>query len=229
METQIVTYCKINNSGVFLNGEPVLQRSASEDLAAFLGTVYKSIGLSYPKFFKMDRLCKLGILAAELVVRNTPGFAELSREDMALVFSNNASSLDTDRNHAAAIADKQNYFPSPSVFVYTLPNILTGEIALKHKITGENAFFVSEKFDAELMWMYCENLFREGSAASAICGWVDVDGDTASAFVYCIKNTNFKQENSGFSLKHNSENLTHLYSLYYGSRGNYREPEVTDH
>ena len=147
-----------------------LQGNLNEDTAGFLGNVYKSVELNYPKFFKMDKLCKLGTLAVELMIRNIPDFISFPKNEIAVVFSNNASSLESDRTHAAAIADKQNYFPSPSVFVYTLPNIVVGEIAIKHKITGENAFFVSEKFDPNLLSSYTDILLHTNHASTVLAG-----------------------------------------------------------
>ncbi len=196
-----------------LNSEPLAHGEETEDPAVFLAGLYKRFELNYPKFFKMDKLCKLGILATELLIRNTPGFDTFAKNEIALVFANNASSLESDRIHANAIADKENYFPSPSVFVYTLPNIVTGEIAIKHKITGENSFFVSEHFDAALMQTYAEILLQNSSTSTVVGGWINADGKDLDAFVYCVKNLNFKQENTGFSQLHNSTHLEHLYSL----------------
>lgn len=222
MESTISSYCRIKDGNLWLNGELFLRENKEEDLSAFLNSVYKKIELNYPKFFKMDKLCKLGVLAAEFVIRNTADFGKLSKEHMALVLSNSASSLDSDRNHISAIADKSHYFPSPSVFVYTLPNIVIGEIAIKHRITGENAFFVNQHFDAVLLHDYCELLFKNKAAQSALCGWVNVDGAEAEAFVYCVKNLNFKQENQGFLQAHNANNIQKLYNSEYGSTGDHQ-------
>ncbi|WP_317898304.1 hypothetical protein [Aurantibacillus circumpalustris] len=213
METVITSYCSIKNNSVSVNGKTFFEGQKSNDLAAFMSSLYKQIELNYPKFFKMDKLCKLGTLAAELVIRDKPDFNAFPKNEIALVISNNASSLESDRTHASAIADKQNYFPSPSVFVYTLPNIVIGEIAIKHKITGENAFFVSDKFDAELMYSYCDLLLKNANVSTVLGGWVNVDEQSAEAFVYCVKNLNFKQENEAFLKLHSSENLQHLFSL----------------
>ncbi len=168
--------------------------------------------MAYPKFFKMDKLCKLGVLATEMVVRKAPEISSIPKNETALIFSNSASSLDTDRQYQQSISDRQNYFPSPSVFVYTLPNILLGEIAIKHKITGENAFFVSERFDTKLMHTYTNLLLEKSAASTAICGWVNVDENAADAFVYCVKKPNFNQENEGSGLSHTASNLHQLYT-----------------
>lgn len=220
MASIMSAYCTIRDQKVWLNGALFYEANEPLDLSAFLGELYKQSEMTYPKFFKMDKLCKLGVLAAELVIRNTPDFAQLPLDDMGLVFSNAASSLDSDRTHAKAIADKQNYFPSPSVFVYTLPNIVIGEIAIRHKITGENAFFVSEKFDAETLYTYCHQLLESNTCSSVICGWVNVDAALAEAFVVCVKKLNFKQENVPSTQAFHSKNIQHLYSSHYGSTGN---------
>lgn len=212
MQNQIVTYCKISSNQVWLNGTSFYKDEAPEELSAFLGKLYKHLETAYPKFFKMDKLCKLGLLATELITRNSPGLSEISKNNVALVFSNSASSLDTDRQHQQSISDKQNYFPSPSVFVYTLPNILLGEIAIKHKFTGENAFFVSEYFDPKLMHSYTELLLLNSPTDAVISGWVNVDENSAEAFVYCVKKANFNGAKEGLSIAHSPENTQQLYN-----------------
>lgn len=209
--SQIISYCHIKNNSVVVNGKVLHELPATEDLIAFLGEVYKLIPLNYPKFFKMDQACKLGILATECVIRNIPEFDAFPKKEIALVFSNAASSIESDRKHLKTINDKTNYFPSPAVFVYTLANIVMGEIAIKHKISGENAFFISEKFDAELLYQYTELLVNQDLAQSVLAGWVNVDGKSAEAFVYCVKSPNFKDAKNGLELEHSAQTLQHLY------------------
>lgn len=213
LENTIVTYCKIKNKSVWINDQLVFKGDKNEDITSFLGALYRKYELNYPKFFKMDKLCKLGVLATEFVIRELTDLPSVPKNEIALVFSNHSSSLETDRTHAKTIADKENYFPSPSVFVYTLPNIVIGEIAIKHKITGENAFFVSEKFDSNLLVSYGNILLKNPSTSVLLSGWINLDGAHAEAFVYCVKNLNFKQENGNFHKPHNSENTQYLFSL----------------
>lgn len=194
MENNRFTYCKIINNQVWLNENLFFQSPENEELAAFLSALYKHLDLAYPKFFKMDKLSKLGVLAAELIIRNNAAFQNTPKNEIALVFANSASSLDSDRNHQKTISDKQNYFPSPAVFVYTLPNIVLGEIAIKHKFTGENAFFVSEHFSAEQLCFYADLLLQTTPTNLVICAWVNVDENKSEAFVYCLEKTNFSEE-----------------------------------
>ncbi|WP_321539372.1 hypothetical protein [Flavobacterium piscinae] len=91
----------------------------------------------------MDNLSKLAFLASEVLLSEQI-IAE-AENNVALVFANRSSSLDTDVKFQQSIDDKENYYPSPAVFVYTLPNICVGEISIKHQLKSENAFLCLKK------------------------------------------------------------------------------------
>lgn len=212
MKTVIRSYCKIKNNAVWINGKELAITGDSTDFTSFLSTLYRQIAMAYPKFFKMDNLCKLGMLAAELAIRNNLDFDKNNKEKTGIVLSNNASSLETDRNHIKTIADKSQYFPSPAVFVYTLPNIVIGEIGIKYKLTGENAFFVAETFDVELLHNYVSILLENSHTDAVISGWVNVDGNAYDAFVYCAEKSNFNQDTEGYYQPHTIEAIQQLYN-----------------
>ena len=194
---KITSYAHIKHNHVSVNGEIVFQSNSTLTLAEFLSEAYKALGVSYPKFHKMDMQCKLGFLCNEFALKGTNFLTENDLSKIAIVLSNAASSLETDKVHQHSIDDKSNYFPSPAVFVYTLPNITIGELAIKHKITGENAFFVSEQLDANLLVNYTESLFNNGTKA-AIVGWVEVDGVNFEAFIFLVENVENINKNSIF-------------------------------
>lgn len=171
--------CEIHNFEVKLDGEIIFQ-SETKNFAEFAKEFYKKINIDYPKFHKMDNLTKLAFLASELCLS-----AE-NQKDTALIFANKSSSLDTDLKHQQSINDKENYFPSPAVFVYTLPNICLGEISIRHQLQTENIFFVMEDFNRNLLDKYAENLLKSGKATQALCGWVELLGDYHRAFVYLL-------------------------------------------
>lgn len=182
----ITSYAHIKHNQVLVNGEIVFQSNPSSSLTEFLSEAYKALEVNYPKFHKMDAQCKLGLLCTEYALKGTTFISNNDSSKTAIVLSNAASSLETDRVHQKSIDDKTNYFPSPTVFVYTLPNITIGELAIKHKITGENAFFVSEQLDANLLVNYTESLFNIGTGA-AIVGWVEVDDVNFEAFIFLVE------------------------------------------
>jgi hypothetical protein len=129
----------------------------------------------------MDNLCKLGYLAVEYLLQRHHILSQYDSKKIALVFGNSASSLDTDIDHQLTICDRSNYFPSPAVFVYTLPNIVLGEICIKEKIQGETTFFIVEHGDREFLRRYADMLFRTTATELVIAGWIDCLGEQYEA------------------------------------------------
>ncbi len=189
----IKDWVKIRNNRVFHCGS-LLFENKEADLNKFLKCVYSELNLDYPKFHKMDGLSKLGILASEILFTSN-SFSE----ETALIFSNKSSSLEADRQFQASTES----FASPALFVYTLPNIVLGEISIKFNLKGENAFFVSEKFDTELITDYTSALLKEEKAPQAVCGWLNLQNDEYDVFL-CLISSRGK---TLFS----EENLEHLY------------------
>ena len=206
----ITSYAHIKHHQVAVNGELVFKAEPTHSLSEFLTEAYKAIGISYPKFHKMDAQCKLGLLCTEFALQHHSFLTNVPLNQAAIILSNSASSLETDRQYQASITDKSNYFPSPTVFVYTLPNIVIGEIAIKHKLTGENAFFVTEKMDAQLLVNYAEILLHQ-YAKAAIVGWVDVDGDHYEAFIFLVESEEYLNKNVIFKPL-NQSTVNQLYN-----------------
>lgn len=145
-------------------------------------SAYKNFHVEHSKFFKMDNLSKLAFICAEVLLKDE------NEKDIALILSNRASSLDTDRKHQDLISDLENSYASPAVFVYTLPNICIGEISIRHGLFSENAFFVFDDFTPDVLYDYSENLISDDKAKKALCGWVDFDAEKYDAFLYVVAN-----------------------------------------
>jgi len=171
--------CTIENSKIILNNEIIFE-SQTENFSDFAKEAYKSLELNYPKFHKMDNLSKLAFLASEMILKNS------DHSKTALVFANKSSSLDTDFKYQESINSQENYFPSPAVFVYTLPNICVGEISIKHKMQTENAFFVLDEFDEDFLNTYSARILQSGKAEKVLCGWVELYQESYKAFVYLL-------------------------------------------
>lgn len=169
----------IKNGTYIHNGKELLHSSAS-DMTGFIKECYKMLGIEYPKFFKMDNLSKLAILAAEKILQGK------QQTNTALLFSNAVSSLDFDLKHQQTIVDKEAYYPSPAVFVYTLPNICIGEVSIRHQLKSESAFFVSEKYDTGTMFDYTNYLIQQGKADQVLCGWINQLHDAYEIVMYLV-------------------------------------------
>lgn len=206
---KISSYTRITLKQVTVNGVVRFENSSNQSASTFLTEIYKASGISYPKFHKMDLMSRLGWMAAELTW-NALGKENLNIRETAIVLANRASSLETDKQYQNSIQNKNEYFPSPAVFVYTLPNIVMGEIAIRHKITGENAFFVSDEFDAGQLFDYTEILMETGASDSVLAGWVNVDGENFEGLIYLVEKHSDSKKNSNFKA-HSKEIIKQLY------------------
>jgi len=138
-----------------------------------LPDLYREHVGDYPKFFKMDTACKLGFLLAEMLVKDEEDRFVPRQDRAVLVFSRNGSVAD-DKNYAATMED----FPSPALFVYTLPNTVTGEIAIRNKYAGETSAFVLESYDPEQILDQIILAFQDRDTRSVLAAWIDCPSDT---------------------------------------------------
>nr|WP_034669909.1 3-oxoacyl-ACP synthase [Chryseobacterium populi] len=171
--------CTIESSKITVN-EEVIFESQAEFFSDFAKEAYKSLELNYPKFHKMDNLSKLAFLASEMLLKDEDSHRT------ALVLANKSSSLDTDFRYQESINSPENFFPSPAVFVYTLPNICVGEISIRHQMQTENAFFVLNEFDEKFLNGYSQQILQSGKADKVLCGWVELYQESYKAFVYLL-------------------------------------------
>jgi len=177
-------WVKITPERVELNGEPLATTARG---TALLTEIYRTRINDYPKFFKMDELCKLGFIASELLLQ-AEGDRHQDSEDRAVILFNRSSSVTNDRKYQDTIQRPDDYFPSPALFVYTLPNIVTGEIAIRNGYYGETSFYVLDAYDEATIRATVEASFLDGMTQSAICGWLDCeDADHFEASVYLIE------------------------------------------
>jgi hypothetical protein len=205
-ETYITSSCIISNNIVYKNGQPVFEQKGLNP-GEFLVAAYRHFDLQYPKFFKMDNLSRLGWLANEILLKDSFDQGKFKPEDIGIVLSNANASLDTDIKYY----ETTKTIASPAQFVYTLPNIVIGEISIKHKFKGENAFFISDDFDAGFIEQYVSNLINNDILQCCICGWADVLDDRYNATLFLIE-----KEKSANSVNFTAENLNKIYQLQNG-------------
>lgn len=141
---------------------------------SLLTSLYKQMIGNYPKFYKMDGLSRLGFVASEILLNAEKGETDKKR---AIIFFNHSSSIASDRNYKESINDKNNYFPSPSIFVYTLPNIVTGEIAIRNHFHGETSFFILPDKDERMMEGILQASCRDDQSKSFLTGWIDYEDE----------------------------------------------------
>lgn len=161
-----------------------------------LSEAYRISGMEYPKFHKMDTLSKVGTLATEQIIHLLPpsADAQLLTERTAIILCGREGALDADMRFQSTISNPEEFYPSPSVFVYTLPNIVAGEIALRHGLHGETGFYLLPTFDAQQIAILLQSAFVGSDAEQVIGGWIDYEDNEYMAIVAVINRSNIKDE-----------------------------------
>ena len=168
---------RITPEGLWIDGQKQETNGAGIDL---LTDIYRRYCNPSPRFFKMDLLCRLGFLAADLLVKTYGPIGP--NNNTGVILFNRSSSIDTDRKYLARMG-------SPSLFVYTLPNIVTGEIAIRHGFGGETSFYVLPQRDSVQEEMIAKASFLDDGLLQSICGWVDWESPrNFEADLYLIEN-----------------------------------------
>lgn len=181
---RITSAISVRNSQIRKDGQLIFEEK-SVLAGEFLQSAYQHTGTAYPKFYKMDGLSKLGWISAEYLLK---GNASISRTDpyfAGIVLANRNASLDADLKYFKTVGA----IPSPALFVYTLPNIVMGEISIRHKLKGENTFFIQDQFDAPFMEFYVKTLLNSSNLQCCICGWVEYLNESYEAVLMLVENS----------------------------------------
>lgn len=185
---KIIGHSYINPKGAFLNGQNVL--IATEE--NYLKSYFSELEIDYSKFYKMDLLSK-GAFLGDYLLRNSYKDLLNVENELQFVFANASSSKETDIRFIESYERKKN--PSPSLFVYTLPNILTGELAITHKWFGENIFYILTKFDSDFFNDQIAMSFLRGNEY-CLCGWVEMTGSPKDeCFMFLVAKSEVVNEN----------------------------------
>ncbi len=206
MSLMIKKWVKISPQAIILNG---IRQDLSSEGKKLLVEAYRKTNNDYPKFFKMDSLCRLGYVASELLLQDDP-HRFTPREDCAVIMFNRSSSIATDCNYQQTIG-QENYFPSPSVFVYTLPNIVTGEICIRNKYYGESSFYVLDECNVEDIIRIVSHSFSDRITDSVMCGWLESYSDNEfEAVVLIVQPADFSTATTNEFNKENFLNINNI-------------------
>jgi len=200
-EKYITGFCSINNGIVAKGGTVVLEHKS--DLSGLLLAAYQHLQLTYPKFYKMDNLSKLGWLTAEFLLKDTFNKDEYQPEETGVILANANSSLDDDVKYWDSIKD----VASPSLFVYTLPNIVIGEICIRNHFKGEQAFYIQPEFDAQFIAQQVDYLLDKNIMQACICGWVDVFEQDYKAVLFLVE-----KKKTAMSIIFSTEKMSEIFN-----------------
>lgn len=195
-------FVKISKSRIIKDGD-LFWDSSTELFSDFADEAYRYLNTGYPKFHKMDHLSKLGFLAAEVLLADEQLKERYSPDKMGVILANKNASLDTDVKYSNLLKEGK---ASPAVFVYTLPNIVIGEISIRHGFKGENTFFIADEYQSKSQVSYINTLFACDVIDVCIGGWVELMGNDYECFMYVAERNPIRQ--TGMFTE---ENITNWY------------------
>ena len=167
-----VKHLAITPDGLTMDGKAVPLESHG---AALVTEIFKKFLADGSRFFKMDLYSRLAYVATSLLAKDS--LEGCDPEEVALVvFTQNGSVL-ADRKHLSTFSNPEEFFPSPAVFINTLPNVVLGEIAVKNTIKGETTLVLLPGRDESAMNRIIDATLAATKPAVMICGWIDCDAE----------------------------------------------------
>lgn len=159
-------------SSIEIDGKKIETKATGKQM---LTELYKSHVANYPRFYKMDMLGRLGFIATELLLNAEGKERFVENSDHAVIFIGRSGSIVADKVYYKTIKDSKDYFPSPERFVYTLPNISTGKIAIRNHYHGETTYYSIAKKDESMINQIVRSAFLDTDTQSVVGGWLECE------------------------------------------------------
>ena len=117
------------------------------------------------RFSRADPLCKLALIAVELLDLRLANLTDVQRADVAVCLGTSFGPLSADCGFLRT--------GSPSVFTYTLPSTAIGEICIRYKLKGPVRCLVSAGPGENAVVEEAADLLGRGDAAACLCLYCD--------------------------------------------------------
>jgi hypothetical protein len=171
-------YLQWHNDTVSRDGIALYQ-AAEKDPQQIPADIYRQMGLSYAKFFKMDLLSRVAFLASELVI---PQPVTENKDHIATILSTTSGCLDVDKK----FEESRQTLASPALFVYTLPNIMLGEICIRNGFKGEQMCTIADGPDASWFDFYAYDLLQYRGTEACLCGYAEATEHKIEAAMFWV-------------------------------------------
>ena len=125
------------------------------------------------RFARMDPLCRLGLMAVEFLADAIAGLGPAALTRVGVAVETAAGCATTDARFLKT--------PRPSLFAYTLPSTLLGEICIRHRFQGPQLCLLSPDGEGRQILEEAMDWLRTGCAEWVVClGCEALDGSAAS-------------------------------------------------
>ena len=162
--------------------------------------VYEQTGISYSKFFKMDLLSRVAFLATELLLPDVTG---LDKNRVAVALSTGSGCLDVDKKYD----ESRQTVASPALFVYTLPNIMLGEICIRNGFKGEQMTTIAAAPDIDWMLFYVNDVMTNRQTDACLLGHAEATAQQIKVTLAWVSKGNDTQTPVHFD----RQTLEHLF------------------
>ncbi len=166
---KMVRSVDIKDGKILVDGVDIIGDGRERAFVDLVREGYHRLGDVNMKFFKMDDLCKMGHIGAEYLLKGLD-INKDDRKSMAILMANRSGSLDTDIEYIKQMRENRT---SPGTFVYTLPNIVIGEICIRHGIRGESLFIIEPERNDKKIREQAKQMLNLDGAGRLICGWCE--------------------------------------------------------
>ena len=167
-----VKHLRITPEGLWVDGQAVPLEARG---AALITEIFKKYLADGSRFFKMDLYSRLAYVGTSLLAKDS--LKGCDPEDIALFVFTQQGSLLADRKHLSSFSNPDEFFPSPAVFINTLPNVVLGEIAVKNNIKGETTLVLLPGRDDKTVQQIMEASLSATRPAVVLYGWVDCSAE----------------------------------------------------
>jgi 3-oxoacyl-(acyl-carrier-protein) synthase len=151
------------------------------------------------RFLRMDLMCRLGYMAAELLAANFDAMPDARRDGLGVCVESFTGSLDTDIRFAQT--------PRPSLFAYTLPSTVIGEICIRFRLKGSVLSLISPDMRGAGALAEAAEWLRAGDAGMVLCLGIEAMNRSTAAAVFLPENLSPRGWHGAALLLGHSENL----------------------
>jgi 3-oxoacyl-(acyl-carrier-protein) synthase len=183
---RLVAYSRVSPDGVFARGRDEislrwLDLGAPADATATLRARW-FFSQALPKFGRMDGLCKVALAAAQMLQR-AGGFDGLVLDEVEQIGATHHGCATVD---AAFEATREAGAPSPALFVYTLPSMFQGEIAIQFRLRGRCTMVAAGPWSGLRALALAVRRVTAGRAAAVLCVAAEAWHDRSAAFAALV-------------------------------------------
>ena len=161
------------------------------------------------RFLRMDLMCRLGFMAVELLAVNFAAMTDARRDRLGVCVESFTGSLDTDIRFAQT--------PRPSIFAYTLPSTVIGEICIRHRLKGPVLSLISTDTNGANALAEAAEWLRDGDAEMVLCLGIEAMNHSTANSISLPEDLSSRGWHGAALLLGHSENLPREKLLISGA------------